>query len=275
MAAALRARLSLGIVASVAAVAVLPAQVIDSAARFEVATIKPANPATQYASSGSEGTVWRATGFTLFMLVQAAFPEFDDPERFAAGPSWIRETKFDVQGKAAAVPTAAALNTMVRNLLTDRFGLRTHVERRRLEVYVARLARADGRTGQWLVPTAPECVRQRLAGRPMPDGCDRIERARAAAGGGRALTLRSLTMPTLFAVFRQVGGLDRPVVDRTGLDGFYDVSVQYQSADPLSLSSGGTSLVAAAGDQLGLRFERGREELDILVIDAAERPTPD
>jgi uncharacterized protein (TIGR03435 family) len=162
---------------------------------------------------------------------------------------------------------------MVRNLLVDRFALRTHIEQRQLDVYVARLA--DGKPGPWLMPTPPECVRQNLAGRPMPDRCDRIEKARAAAGGGRALTLRSLTMPTLFGVFREVGGFDRPIVDRTGLDGFYDVSVQYQSADPLTATAGGTTLVAAAKDQLGLRFERSRENLEVLVIDSVEQPTPD
>ncbi len=46
----------------------------------------------------------------------------------------------------------------------------------------------------------------------------------------RALTLLALTMGDLFTVFRQVGGFDRPVVDRTGLVGLYDVSVPYQSA---------------------------------------------
>jgi uncharacterized protein (TIGR03435 family) len=43
----------------------------------------------------------------------------------------------------------------------------------------------------------------------------------------------------------------------------------------LNVTNGGTSLVAAAEDQLGLTFERGREMLDVLVIDSVERPTPD
>ena len=255
------------------------AQAPDPTVRFEVASIKPANPATLYASSGPDSpTVWRATNFTLFMLVQQAFG-YTDADRIVGGPSWVRETKFDVRAKSADVPTPAAFNVMLRQLLADRFRLRTRVEPRELDVYVARLARPDGRTGPWLVPTPPECAKAREDRVPGPATCNGAERhvvnARAAAGGGRGLTLLTLTMPDLFAVFRQVGGFDRPIVDRTGLTGFFDVSVQYQSADPLSVTNGGTSLVAAAEDQLGLKFERGREMVDVLVIESAQPPTPD
>jgi uncharacterized protein (TIGR03435 family) len=253
----------------------LSAQAPDANARFEVASIKPANPAVLHASSGSEGADWRATNFTAFMLVQRAYPEYGDPDRIVGWPSWMREAKFDVQAKAAELPTQTSLNAMLRNLLAERFALQAHVEPRPLDVYVVRLTRADGRPGPWLVPTPPDCVRQNLAGRPMPDGCDRIVKARAAATSGRALTLLSLTMPTLLGVFREVGGLDRPIVDRTGLGGFYDVSVQYQSADPLNVSNTGTTLVAAAEDQLGLKFERSRENIEVLVIDSIQRPSPD
>jgi uncharacterized protein (TIGR03435 family) len=72
-----------------------------------------------------------------------------------------------------------------------------------------------------------------------------------------------------------VGGFERPIVDRTGLEGLYDVSVQYQSANVLNVTGTGTSLAAAAEDQLGLKFESGRETLDVLVIDNASMPTPD
>ena len=43
----------------------------------------------------------------------------------------------------------------------------------------------------------------------------------------------------------------------------------------LNVTNGGTSLAAAAVDQLGLKFERGREVVDVLVIDSAELPLPD
>jgi uncharacterized protein (TIGR03435 family) len=240
---------------------------------FEIASIKPANPATLYASSGSESTLWRATNFSLFMLVQRAYPDYGDPDRIIGGPSWVHEAKFDIQAKAAEPPSPATLDAMLRNLLAQRLNLRTHVERRELDVYVARLA--QGRPGPWLMRTAPECVTARQQQQPAPDSCRRIEKAREAAGGGRALTLLALTMPTLFGVLREVGGFEDPIVDRTGLDGLYDVSVQYQSANPLNVPTGGTSLVAAAEDQLGLKFERGRELLDVLVIDSASMPTPD
>jgi len=240
---------------------------------FEVASIKPADQKVLYAQSGPLGaTGWRAENFTLFMLIERAYPEYNDADRILGGPRWMRELKFTVEGKADAPFTPAALTAMLRQLLAERFALRTHVESRTLDVYVARLTRADRRPGPWLRPTPPACLKALADGQSRPDVCQAIVRDREATGE-KALTLLRLSMPTLFSVFRSVGGFERPIVDRTGLDGLYDISVTYQNANPLNITGTGTSLVAAAEDQLGLTFERSRELVDVLVIDSAEMPT--
>jgi uncharacterized protein (TIGR03435 family) len=59
------------------------------------------------------------------------------------------------------------------------------------------------------------------------------------------------------------------------LSGPYDVSVRYDSANSVDVPAGGVSLMTAARDQLGLRFDRARESLDVLVIDSATLPEPD
>lgn len=125
------------------------------------------------------------------------------------------------------------------------------------------------------MPTAPECLEVRERDVPPPPSCERLVKAREADGGRQAFTLLALSLPGIFQVFRQVGGFDRPIVDRTGLSGPYDVSVRYDAANSLDVPTGGVSLVTAARDQLGLRFDQGREMLEVIVIDSAERPTPD
>ena len=242
---------------------------------FEVVSIKPHNPALNYTSSGSDGVEWTATNFSLLLLIRAAYPDYSDERRIVADERWMRETTFDVRAKGVGVLAYPALHGMIQRLLADRFRLRTHLESRAFDVYVARLTRPDGTPGPWLVPTPTECVGAREKGVAAPSSCERLVKAREAEGGRRALTLLALSVPDIFQVFREVGGFDRPIVDRTGLTGRYDVSVRYDAANPLAVAPGGVSLLTAAREQLGVRFDPGRETLDVLVVDSATRPEPD
>jgi uncharacterized protein (TIGR03435 family) len=261
----------------VGALAVLLASVVaaqNAPRAFEVVSVKPHNPAFNYTASGREGSEWTATNFSLLRLIAAAYPDYSDEGRIVRGEPWMREVTFDVRAKAAAPITYPAAYQMIARMLTDRFRLRTHVESRPFDVYIARLTRSDGLPGRWLVPTAPDCVDAREKGTPLPSSCERLVKAREAEGGRRPLTFLALPMPDIFKVFRQVG-FDRPIVDRTGLTGRYDVSVRYDAANPLEALTGVVSLMTAAREQLGVRFDSGREMLDVLVIDSATRPEPD
>lgn len=261
----------------VGALAVLLATIVaaQNAPAFDVVSIKPHNTKVEYTSSGVEGSEWTATNFSLVLLVAAAYPEYSDEGRIVAGEPWMRRTTFDIRAKAAEPLAYPSAYTMLRGMLANRFGFRAHVESRPFDVYVARLTGADGLPGPWLVPTAPECVEAREKRLARPSSCERLVKAREAEGGKRAFTLLELPVSGIFSVFRQVGGFDRPIVDRTGLTGLYDMSVRYDAADPLAVPTGGASLMTAARDQLGVRFDPGREMLDVLVIDSARMPEPD
>ncbi len=77
----------------------------------------------------------------------------------------------------------------------------------------------------------------------------------------------------------------RPVVDRTGLDGAFDIELEFSpESRPGFLppepgatppSGDGPSLFTSIQEQLGLKLTTGRAAVDVLVIDRAERPTPD
>jgi uncharacterized protein (TIGR03435 family) len=261
----------------VSVLAVLLAAVVSAQTgqAFDVVSIKPHNPALTYTASGAEGSEWTATNFSLVRLVAAAYPEYSDEGRIVGGEPWMRQTTFDVRAKGAEPIAYPAVHKMIERMLTERFRLRTHMESRPFDVYIARLTRPDGVPGEWLVPTAPECVEAREKRVARPSSCERLVRAREAEGGRRALTLLEQPMSSIFGVFRQVGGFDRPIVDRTGLTGLYDMSVRYEAANPLEAPAGGASLTTAAREQLGVRFDPGREMLDVLVIDSASRPEPD
>jgi uncharacterized protein (TIGR03435 family) len=64
-------------------------------------------------------------------------------------------------------------------------------------------------------------------------------------------------------------GISRPVLDRTGLTGFYDFTLEY-AAGP---NSDGPSIFTVLQEQLGLRLVQQRGRVEILVIDSVERPS--
>ena len=76
--------------------------------------------------------------------------------------------------------------------------------------------------------------------------------------------------------------VDRPVVDRTGLTGPFDMVLTFVpealrlATDPNSPTDAtGQSMFTALEDQLGLKLQRAREPVEVLVIDHIERPDPD
>ena len=68
--------------------------------------------------------------------------------------------------------------------------------------------------------------------------------------------------------------VDRPVIDRTGLNGFYDVDLTWA---PTTIAPDDTrpSIFTAVQEQLGLKLEASKGPIEVLVIDSVERPTPD
>jgi len=73
----------------------------------------------------------------------------------------------------------------------------------------------------------------------------------------------------------------RPVINRTGLTGTYDIHLEWWDGEPSDSISAptdakadaGASLMSAATKQLGLRFEAGKGPQEYLVIDHLERPS--
>ena len=75
-------------------------------------------------------------------------------------------------------------------------------------------------------------------------------------------------------------GMDRPVFDRTGLTGYFDLQLRYDYApfsraftSPQS-SIDGVSIFTALQEQAGLKLDATREVVDVLVIDSAKMPMP-
>jgi uncharacterized protein (TIGR03435 family) len=165
----------------------------------------------------------------------------------------------------------AELQQMVEHLLAGRFGLRTHTEHEQQDVYVLQLAREDKRLGPNLIPTTPECVAARKNGSTLLSQCLQMPQTSVPAAGSG---MRFLAAPVsrILIPLKAFGTVGRPIIDRTGLDGLYDISLFF---DLSPQAPDGVSVFTALREQLGLKLTRAREMVDVLVIDAASMPEPD
>jgi len=174
--------------------------------------------------------------------------------------------RFDVMAKAPFVPTREQMRLMIQQMLRDRFALRTHKETREMPVYVMRLARSDGRLGEKLTKTTVDCAvvecRPSVMARPRPGGMLTLNYQ------NKAITMRDLA--AFLAPY-----LGRAVVDGTGLTGDFDVDLAFSMNNPGAPADETVSIYAALQEQLGLKLDADRRPVEVLVIDAAEMPTPD
>lgn len=237
----------------------------STAPAFEVATIKPTAPdakAGRYITmQGSNRFV--AKYYTLKLMIAAAYDL--SPKVISGGPGWIDSDHFDIVALTPGntQPSRPEQMAMLRTLLTDRFKLRFHRESKEFSIYALEVAKGGPKMKG---STAPPSELPQLISTVYPDHLH-LPAKNAAMGDFTSLLQRAL--------------LDRPVVDQTGLTGRYDFDLDWA---PDETQFGG-ELPAATADaqaapfftaieqQLGLRLEATRGNVQALVIDHAEPPT--
>jgi uncharacterized protein (TIGR03435 family) len=248
---------------------------------FEVASVKPHTSDDQR----SIMTVQPGGRFTmrnepLRLLIRTAYQLQDD--QIVGGPAWLSSDRFDIDAKAP--DEEAFLNrlaAMLQALLADRFGLRVHHDSKELPVFVVVLARSDGRPGPQLRPT--ECPDLEIDLKQLKP-CTNL-----SPGLGR-FTARGTPMKPFLDYLAPF--VNRVIVDRSGLNGRYDITLEWTpdnlpqrapgtAADqPLRLNGvaidpNGPTIFTAMQEQLGLKLQSTRGSVDVLVIDHVEQPTED
>jgi uncharacterized protein (TIGR03435 family) len=203
-------------------------------------------------------------------------------------PQWADSASFDINATFPEDPprTEDDRRAMLRTLLAERFGLKTHREQREMPIYALVMARKDGMPGPQLVRSTFDCEKWISENRPRIS----VGRPSPVAPGGRRpvcqmltarrfVTAGTQTMEQLSEVLQPLTG--RPVANRTGLAGTFDFDLQWTSG-PVAQAPGATpqpddgpSIFAALQEQLGLRLESSRGSFDVVVVDAIQRPTPD
>ena len=264
----------------VVAVATVSAQNPPATApmRFEVASVRPNPDARLLRFSILPGGQFIVQGYTLASIIQHAFNVSE--VQIVGMPEWARTERFDITAKAAEGSTGGSAQVlgMLRALLQERFSLHTRNEARELPIYALSLAREDRKPGPQLLPSDLDCdafVPGRLDV-PEPNAGPRcaIYATGSAASSATTFRMRGRTMAKLASDLQVFAR--RPVRNDTGLAGRFDVELTFTPQLPDSpppVGSEGISLFTAVQEQLGLRLESTRGNVDVLVIDALDRST--
>jgi uncharacterized protein (TIGR03435 family) len=250
---------------------------------FDVASVKIGSG--ERIGVGIRGEEVRATNLPLRTIVQWAYGirPLRREGLLEGGPAWIDSDGFDIVAKAPMRLSLDQARAMMRALLSDRFKLRVHTEARQTPVFALVLAKKDGALGPGLRRSARDCSAYSAAvlngefnNEFRRDGCELKN-----VGPGMAIR-GSATLPVMLPLISRGREIDRPIVDRTGLAGTFDIELTFTPVRPgipgrgeIPVPADGTSLFTALQEQLGLKLESARVPMDVVVIDSVERPTPD
>lgn len=242
---------------------------------FEVASVKPS--AFVGGNSSFTGLADRRGGpgtsdpgritFTNFPLKGLLIAAFGVMRYQIACPPWLDNERFDIEAKfPPGTTTREQLGLMLQHLLAERFNMESHREKRQLPIYALITAKSGPKLRVADPSVEPKCVRpvteQKASERRPP--------------GYREQVCQNLTMAAFTEWLPKLSPLDidRVVVDATGLDGSYDLSLVWTSSGigaAVGSEPPGPNLFNAMEKQLGLKLEPRRGPVDVVVIDRIER----
>ena len=228
------------------------------------------------------------------MLIQNAYAV--RPYQIIGGPHWMTIDRFDIEAKGDQGATREQVLLMLRSLLEDRFRFRFHRETRDLPAYILTLARSGAkpppakeggcfeRNMNTVLPSEPAPGQPGTPCGPPVTGMN--PNGIATIGGGKVPIkefVRTLQMI-----------LNQPVLDRTGITEPFDVDLKFTrddiagglprpgnggsepstplpAVDPLNAPP---SILTALREQLGLKLEKSKGPVEVMIIDRLERPSP-
>ena len=285
--------------------------------KFEVASIKPCK--TDNADGRRSGGENLSPGrlhldcSTVKDLVQMAYvlfangfvnPPWSRSVPIEGGPAWINSDRYEIDAKAEDSQSQGTMHgPMLQALLEDRLKLKTHRETREAPVYALTVAKGGPKLKQFeegsctpvdftrffaqfpppeLDPDVNYC------GGINPDGRRWLGVLSTMKGPNAVYEARGMNLDDFFKIF--VRGLDRPVIDKTGITGRFDFHLEFELAETTPLVRGGDpggtppaafpddpnrgpSIFTAIQEQLGLKLESATGLGEFFVIDHVEKPS--
>ncbi len=247
-------------------------------AQFDVASIKP-SPRDAVGGgirSLPDGTMIMTNHPISSIILSASRVPVREVEGL---PDWADREPYDVTLKPPPGATRDERAEMMRNMFVERMRLRGHIEERERDIFTLVVARSDGRLGPQLKPSALDCGPRPPGSLPPPPPTFVEADAQGRCGGlyGQGVIVSGGLQFDSF-VLSISGQAGRQVVNRTGLQGFYALTLRYATPSPAGAGNpppddNTPDFVTALQEQLGLKLQPEKMRVPIFVIDHIERPT--
>jgi uncharacterized protein (TIGR03435 family) len=242
----------------------IPPMAADAHPAFEVATIKPTKPDEQRTFLIWRGGDMQVVNFSLQSLIKFAYDLQD--KQIMGATDWLNSEKFDIDAKpdTPGQPNGDQLKEMVQKLLADRFALKFHKDQKEMAAYVLTV----GKDGPKMKQNTDN-----------PNGLPGL-----FFGPIGTLHVMNATMQN-FTNLMQSAVLDRPVVDKTALEGRWDFTLKWTPDEsqftgtgwkvppPSDAADAPPPLFTAIQEQLDLKLEAQKAQVPVLVIDHVDHPS--
>jgi uncharacterized protein (TIGR03435 family) len=266
---------------------------------FDVASIRPAALPTagstlvRFGPKGGPGTDDPGLYTCSLCNFSTLLTEAYDLKRYQViMPDWMVTTRFDINAKVPAGTTREQFRVVMQNLLTERFKLTSHRDKKEMDVYALVIMKGGHKlkdAAPPVVETPPSDPQAKpaldkdgfvISSKPMPKGSLMLADGKARIRGMNE-TIQDLAERLSLT-------LPKPVVDATGLTGRYDYVLTFASGNVMigrgSAPAGDPNTPLGAGvsepvmpiesevqTQLGLKLEPRRAPVEVLVVDHAEK----
>ena len=223
----------------------------QSAAQFDVATIKPPAPQEQGRTSTrmSSDTETGRLNYINASLKEIIGQAYKVQQYQVIGPGWIDTERFDIAAEFPPHTDGKLLPSMLQALLAERFKLAIHRDTKQLPVFALTVAK----------------------GGPKFQAAESASGVTSHSNGTHWHVTAKVTMQRFAEFLTDEAG--RPVVDKTGLNGSYDLTLDWAADNSATANEGATgpSLFTALQEQLGLKLESTKGPVETIVVDHAER----
>jgi len=225
---------------------------------FDVASVVQEDTSRNYVRLQVVGHAFVAEGATAAILVRHAYNLKDF--QLSGGPSWMydRDTQFNVRATFEGEATDQRIRVMLRALLAQRFALKVHSAQKAGSIFELSVAGAGAK-----LTSAKGDNPSRRGCSPYPAACSDVSMAD-------------------FADYLSAIVLSEVVVDKTGLDGRYDLTVSWSPDNTQFRGNGGRgffagdgpSLFTALREQVGLQLRPVKGDVETFIVDSITMPTP-
>ena len=262
---------------------------------FEVASVKPFSIAQTDApvtlGARIDGAQARLVGLTMRDLLAMAYRV---KIYQLTGPEWITSERYDINAKMPAGVSPEKLPEMTQSLLSERFGLKIHRDKKDMPVYALLMGKPPLRLKDSVIdPDAPPPTSFTSSGTGSAQGVaiDLGNGSSFSFAGGK-FEAKKVTAVQIAGVFERFS--DRPVMDLTELKGTYDFQFNLSPEETqtlmihaavaagvqlppqaLRLLEGGGNPIESGAEQLGLKIDSRRMPVEIIVVDQIQRTPTD